>query len=101
MPVLTSDRLILRPITLGDAADYLPTYGNAEAMRYLGNPWTMEQCSENAQANGERWAKYGFASWLVDLIDESGQRHTGVALLGFGAPHENGTVGFGWIVDPR
>jgi len=97
---LSSARLTLRPISAASAEDYLPTYGNADAMAMLGGPWDLARCRDNARANELRWTRQGFASWLVDLIDEAGKTHCAVALLGFGDA-KGDVVGFGWIVAPE
>ncbi len=100
MSELASDRLRLRPVSSDDVEGYLRLFGNAETMAYLGEPWTVEKCREDAAKNEERWAKYGFASWMVDYVNVDGSLDRNIALVGFGEPRSEILVSFGWIVDP-
>lgn len=89
IPTLATDRLVLRPPSPGDLADFVALGADAEVMRYLGG-------QTHAPAQAARWldqmlidARHGFADadapdglpgWLVAIERETGA-FVGLALL--------------------
>jgi RimJ/RimL family protein N-acetyltransferase len=99
--ILRSANMVLHPVNAADGPNYVKHYGSEAALAFLDSPWDAGQMAADAKANHERWARQGFASWMVDIVEPSGSVSENVAMLGFhdvNAPE--GEVEFGWIIAP-
>ena len=67
IPVVETERLVLRAFGLSDLDDFARLRADAEVMRYIGTgtPHTREQTLERLRANVGRWHANGFGHWAV------------------------------------
>lgn len=76
-------RTILRPFTLGDAAESFAWFSDPEVMRYIphGQDETVEQTAARIGRYLEHEHRYGFSKWVIadrrtgQLIGDSGFYH--------------------------
>lgn len=89
IPILTTERLRLRPLTESDIDDYAALRGDPEVMRFLGDvegPWDWARSWRHLAFLIGHWRLEGAGSWAVEL------RETGAFLgvIGYTGP------GCGW-----
>lgn len=65
-PVISTERLILRPPTLEDFDDIAGMYSDADVVRYLGGrPFTREEAWARLLRHVGHWQIFGFGFWIV------------------------------------
>ncbi|HEV7670716.1 MAG TPA: GNAT family N-acetyltransferase [Thermoanaerobaculia bacterium] len=85
IPILTTERLLLRPFRGSDFADYAAMYTDREVLRYLAGgpePWDRGRSWRHMAYLVGHWQLHGFGIWAVE------ERATGtfVGAAGFAAP---------------
>ncbi|MBS0968489.1 MULTISPECIES: GNAT family N-acetyltransferase [Yersiniaceae] len=76
VPVITTDRLVLRAHTLADAAEQAELWANENVTRYIGgNPSTTEESWSRLLRYAGHWHMLGFGYWAVE--ERSSGRYIG------------------------
>jgi RimJ/RimL family protein N-acetyltransferase len=67
MTILSTERLLLRPMNSDDLDDLCRLYADPEVMRYLGagRPLNPRQAADRLERALAHWQKYGFGMWTV------------------------------------
>jgi RimJ/RimL family protein N-acetyltransferase len=65
MPVIITDRLILRPPEAADFEDWADVMGDDIASRYIGGPLTRGQAWRSLATMAGSWALYGYGNFSV------------------------------------
>ena len=78
-PTIETSRLILRPLTMGDADEVFSCRRDEQIMRYMGGPDRSIEDTHEALQRYERYQRmYGFSRWAMflketgDFIGDSG-----------------------------
>ena len=79
-PVLTTERLILRPLQLEDFERFAQLFATPRS-KFVGGPRTREAVWNDFAADAGQWSLLGFGSWAVEHR-ESGE-HVGHVGLNF------------------
>ena len=101
MPVLESERLLLRPWRSGDVDELDRIYADPEVHRYLGGPFTRERTAEQVARFVQHWEERGFGMWVAE------HKATGRMIGRIGLMlHDDWTesedkVEVGWTLDPE
>ncbi|MEP7012079.1 MAG: GNAT family N-acetyltransferase [Acidobacteriota bacterium] len=85
IPILATERLVLRPLRGSDFADYLAMYADREVLRYLAGgpePWDRGRAWRHMAYLMGHWQLHGFGAWAV----EERTTETFVGVTGFAAP---------------
>lgn len=65
-PVITTDRLTLRPFAPSDLDSLAAIYADAEVMRYIkGGARSREQTAASIAAYADEWSAQGYGVWAV------------------------------------
>lgn len=72
--VFETDRLVVRQWRDADVSDLLAVYGDAEAMKWVGDgqPLTESGCREWLVVTRRNYERYGYGMFAVELISEPG-----------------------------
>ncbi|WP_299828184.1 GNAT family N-acetyltransferase [uncultured Roseobacter sp.] len=93
IPVITTDRLILRAPTEGDVAAFAGFYAS-EAAQFVGGPMKdFEVWRYTAEVLGH-WQLRGFGRWMVERKDTPGA----IGLVGLHAPLDWPEPEVGWML---
>jgi ribosomal-protein-alanine N-acetyltransferase len=67
VPILETERLHLRPITIEDLDHYIALAGDPDVMRFIGTQGalTPEQSRERVEFMLDHWRQHGFGMWSV------------------------------------
>ena len=68
-PVLETERLLLRHISLDDTEALLKTWGSPEAMRFYERPWNLDEMRAAIERNISRYKHDGHGLYAVVLKD--------------------------------
>ncbi|MGD1877927.1 MAG: GNAT family N-acetyltransferase [Kiloniellaceae bacterium] len=103
VPVLTTERLVLRGHTADDFTDYAALRADPEVVRYItGKPSTPSESWSRLQSSAGHWALLGFGFWAVE--ERASGRFVGEGGLGdFKRDIEPGFDGApeaGWVLAP-
>ncbi len=85
IPILTTERLILRPLLSSDFSDYAAMYSDGEVLRYLAGgpePWDRNRAWRHMAFMVGHWQLHGFGTWAV----EERVTRTFLGVTGFAAP---------------
>jgi RimJ/RimL family protein N-acetyltransferase len=103
IPVLTTERLILRGHRLGDFQDYAALRGDPEVARYIGGKTrTPAESWSRLLHSAGHWSLLGFGFWMVE--ERSSGRFVGE--VGFAdfkrdlGPDFDGAPEAGWVLAP-
>ena len=80
-PVLTTERLVLRPWRASDLAPYAALNADAEVMRYFPDVLSREESDAHAALIQDRFRNWGFGFWAVEARDKEGG--PGADFMGF------------------
>ena len=96
MTLLTTERLLLRPLQEADLDELCALYADPEVMRFLGNGETRNraQTAERLYRTLAHWEKYGFGIWVV--CDKTDGRWLG--RCGYGNLHEYPDMEMAWTL---
>ncbi len=104
VPVLETDRLVLRGHVPDDLADCTAIWGDPLVTRFIGGqPLSREQVWVKLLRNVGHWSLFGFGFWVV-CDKGSGSVIGEVGLAEFKRdiqPSFEGTPEIGWVVAPR
>lgn len=104
VPIIETDRLVLRPYRRDDFPSYAALFGDAEVTRYVGGvPFTREQSWTRFLRQVGMWHYFGFGFFAIQ------DRTTGMFLgeAGFHDVHRaitpslEGTMETGWALSPK
>jgi RimJ/RimL family protein N-acetyltransferase len=102
-PVLTTERLILRPPTIDDFADSAAMWGAPAVTRHIGGrPFTPEEVWSRLLRYVGHWQVLGFGYWVARET-ESGRYVGEVGFADFRrdiVPSLDGAPEIGWVVSP-
>ncbi|MEU6245958.1 GNAT family N-acetyltransferase [Glycomyces sp. NPDC047010] len=81
MNVLETERLLLRPLAVGDAAALAPINADPEVMRYIGEgaPRMLEQTEALCAKAAAHWDEHGWGAFAV--TERDGGALVGLAIL--------------------
>jgi RimJ/RimL family protein N-acetyltransferase len=85
IPILATERLLLRPFRGSDFPDYAAMYADREVLRYLAGgpePWDRARAWRHMAFLLGHWQLHGFGAWAV----EERATETFVGVTGFAAP---------------
>lgn len=69
-PILTTARLVLSPVDVGDLADLSALWGNEDFARYiLGRAMTSEEVWFRLLRDLGQWRVHGYGAWTIRLAD--------------------------------
>ena len=95
-PVLTTERLILRPWRDEDRAPFAAINADPEVMRYFPSTMSREASDALVERFRERFASRGFAQWAVEIAGVTPfAGFIGLSVPGFEAPFMP-SVEIGW-----
>ncbi len=102
VPILSTDRLILRAHTAGDFVSYLAERSDPMVMKYLGKGdlLTEEEAWQKFTSMPGHWALMGYGTWSV-VEKESGMRIGNVGFTDKRRPPEHPACGapeMGWAL---
>lgn len=95
-PILTAQRIRLRPLAWSDAAGLLAIYGDPEVMRFWSHmPWTeLEQAhAAIAESHADRLRQDGSAHWAIEHL-ASGTMIGSCALYAIDQQHRRALMGY-------
>jgi RimJ/RimL family protein N-acetyltransferase len=96
IPVIETERLILRGWTLADAEPFARFYGD-EASRFVGGPVDAAEAWRLMAAEAGHWVLRGYGMWAVE--EKGGSRFAG--LCGLWEPGDWPELEIGWIFLPE
>jgi ribosomal-protein-alanine N-acetyltransferase len=70
LPVLSTERLRLRPMTLDDLDPLAPILGDAETMRFYPHPFSRDEALGWILRTLERYEHDGFGLFAIELADD-------------------------------
>ena len=104
VPVIETERLVLRSHRLDDFADYLALWTDPEVTRFIGGrPSTREEVWGRLLRNVGHWASLGFGYWVI--VEKDTERFIGE--VGFAdfrreiEPSLDATPEIGWALAPH
>jgi RimJ/RimL family protein N-acetyltransferase len=104
VPVLETERLVLRGHRVGDFSDCLSLWTDPEVTRFIsGKPSTQEEVWSRLVRYVGHWALMGFGYWVV-TEKESGRFMGEVGFADFKRaiePSLDGVPEIGWVIAPR
>jgi RimJ/RimL family protein N-acetyltransferase len=104
VPVLETERLVLRGHHVGDFADCLALWMDPEVTRFIsGKPSTQEEVWSRLVRYVGHWALMGFGYWVV-TEKENGRFMGEVGFADFKRaiePSLDGVPEIGWVIAPR
>lgn len=104
VPILETERLVLRGHRAGDLADCLALWGDPEVTRFIGGkPSTQEEVWSRLVRYVGHWALLGFGYWVV-TEKESGRFMGEVGFADFRRviePSLDGVPEIGWVIAPH
>ncbi len=104
VPVLETDRLVLRGHRVGDFGDCLALWANPEVTRFIGGkPSTQEEVWSRLVRYVGHWALLGFGYWVV-TEKESGRFMGEIGFADFRRviePSLDGVPEIGWVIAPH
>ena len=70
-PVIETDRLVLREITLDDTEDMFQLYTNLDVLKYTSESpiESIEKMEQAIQIRIDNYKKYGYGRWATFLKD--------------------------------
>lgn len=92
--MITTDRLLIRPWRDDDVRPFFAMSQDAEVMRYLGPPLTLDEARAAKERMAAREAANGFCFWAVERWDDA--RFIGFCGLLPAKPPIEGEVEIGW-----
>lgn len=102
-PVITTERLVLRPFRRDDLDAHAQTLGNPQVTRHLtGTPFSREEAWRRLMMAVGQWPLLGYGYWAVALRDSDRLvGHCGFADFQRAMePDISGEPEMGWIFDP-
>lgn len=104
VPVIETDRLILRGHRVDDYAECLAIWSDPEVTRYIGGrPSTAEEVWGRMLRYAGLWQLLGYGYWAVEVKD-SGRYIGDIGYADFRRdvePRLHGMLEFGWILAPH
>ena len=104
IPILSTDRLTLRAITLDDFEDYARIWQNETVVRYIGGaPLSREACWARLLRSAGHWRLFGFGFWGI-IERQTGQLIGEAGFLSLNRdiePSLQGTFETGWCLLPE
>ena len=104
VPIIETDRLILRPYRRDDFPSYVALFGDAEVIRYVGGvPFTREQSWTRFLRQVGMWHYFGFGFFAIQdrqsgtFLGEAGFHDVHRAIT----PSLEGTMETGWALSPK
>jgi ribosomal-protein-alanine N-acetyltransferase len=97
MRALETERLILRPFTLGDLDAFAAICGDPEVMRYYPAPWTRERAEEFIRRQMANQEAHGHSLWAV--IHKADGRLIGFCGLAYQLVERAQEVEVGYMLD--
>jgi len=92
-PVLTSDRLRLRPMTVGDADALFPTLADADLMTWWSSP-PHKSVEETRAYFAPRVDREGWRAWAITLAGDD----TAIGWVAAGEKRQGGVTELGYIL---
>jgi RimJ/RimL family protein N-acetyltransferase len=89
-----TERLLLRPLQVGDEALFCGLYTDAEAMRYIGDPLTQERAERNFRKAVASWNDDPLKRVFLTVLEKANQQPLGIcAIVQFEANTSRAEVG--------